>query len=290
MGYGAICATQDAVLGGASTRDGESLADLETLYAELEKVRRFGFNPSELERVKTEWMRSAEKAYDARNDVESGSRVGTYLSNFSNNTPMLSDEMEFQLKKQMIPMIDLNSINAIAQQLVKHDNQVVVIRSPEKEGVAVPSEDDVKAMLAKVNTMDLVAYEESGVNEPLIPEGTVLKGSPIAKVENGVFGSKVWTLKNGIKVVFKPTDFKADELRMSAIALGGTSNIATEDMVTASFVTTTMTRSGVGNFSLVDLQKQLAGKSASISLSVDDYMTDINGSCSPKDVETMFQL
>ena len=39
-----------------------------------------------------------------------------------------------------------------------------------------------------------------------------------------------------------------------------------------------------------DLKKQLSGKSASVQPSVENYASEMNGFCSPKDLETMFQL
>ena len=47
---------------------------------------------------------------------------------------------------------------------------------------------------------------------------------------------------------------------------------------------------GLGNFSNVDLEKVLAGKKASISASVNGLTERVNGSCSPKDLETLMQL
>ena len=71
---------------------------------------------------------------------------------------------------------------------------------------------------------EVTAYEDNVVKEPLIPEGTVLKGSPVKKTaEDAKLGTTEWTLANGAKVVVKHTDFKADEVRMSAVAKGGLS-------------------------------------------------------------------
>ena len=47
---------------------------------------------------------------------------------------------------------------------------------------------------------------------------------------------------------------------------------------------------GVGAFSLIDLQKVLAGKAVSVSPGIGSLYEGINGSASPDDIETMFQL
>ena len=51
-----------------------------------------------------------------------------------------------------------------------------------------------------------------------------------------------------------------------------------------------MSVGGLGNFSAVDLEKVLAGKKASVSYGIGDKTETVNGSCSPKDFETMMQL
>ena len=289
-GYGSLTDHQDVVQAIAIARDGEAAKAFEALYAEVEKAQRFGFTMSELERERAEVLRSAEKGYDNRNDRRNGQLVQAYLRAFRTNSAIPSAETEYELVKQIVPMLDLNSINAVAKEIFKQKDNVVIITAPEKAEIPVPSNEDILAIINKVRGEELKPYEDNVVKEPLIPEGTVLKGSPVAKTTTDKFGSTVWTLKNGIKVVVKTTDFKADELRISAKALGGTSLVANEDIYTASLIDMTIEQSGIGKFKATDLQKQLAGKDVGFAFSMDDYTATGSGTCSPKDIETQLQL
>lgn len=289
-GYGSLTDHQDVVQAIAIARDGEAAKAFEALYAEVEKAQRFGFTMSELERERAEVLRSAEKGYDNRNDRRNGQLVQAYLRAFRTNSAIPSAETEYELVKQIVPMLDLNSINAVAKEIFKQKDNVVIVTAPEKAEAPVPSNEDILAIINKVRGEELKPYEDNVVKEPLIPEGTVLKGSPVAKTTTDKFGSTVWTLKNGIKVVVKTTDFKADELRISAKALGGTSLVANEDIYTASLIDMTIEQSGIGKFKATDLQKQLAGKDVGFAFSLDDYTATGSGSCSPKDIETQLQL
>lgn len=289
-GYGALTDYQDVMQAIAIARDGEVEKAFEALYAEVEKAQRFGFTMSELERERAEVLRSNEKGYDNRNDRRNGELVWKYLNAFRTNSPIPSAETEYELVKQIVPMLDLNSLNAIAKELFKQKDNVVIVTAPEKADAPVPTNEQMLAIMNKVRGAELQPYEDNVVKEPLIPEGTVLKGSPVAKTTTDKFGSTVWTLKNGIKVVVKPTDFKADELRISAKALGGASLVANEDIYTASLVDMTIEQSGIGKFKATDLQKQLAGKDVGFSFSMDDYTATGSGTCSPKDIETQLQL
>ena len=289
-GYGSLTDHQDVVQAIAIARDGEAAKAFEALYAEVEKAQRFGFTMSELERERAEVLRSAEKGYDNRNDRRNGQLVQAYLRAFRTNSAIPSAETEYELVKQIVPMLDLNSINAVAKEIFKQKDNVVIITAPEKAEIPVPSNEDILAIINKVRGEELKPYEDNVVKEPLIPEGTVLKGSPVAKTTTDKFGSTVWTLKNGIKVVVKTTDFKADELRISAKALGGTSLVGNEDIYTAALLDMTIEQSGIGKFKATDLQKQLAGKDVGFAFSLDDYTATGSGSCSPKDLETQLQL
>ena len=289
-GYGSLTDHQDVVQAIAIARDGEAAKAFEALYAEVEKAQRFGFTMSELERERAEVLRSAEKGYDNRNDRRNGQLVQAYLRAFRTNSAIPSAETEYELVKQIVPMLDLNSINAVAKEIFKQKDNVVIITAPEKAETPVPSNEDILAIINKVRGEELKPYDDNVVKEPLIPEGTVLKGSPVAKTTTDKFGSTVWTLKNGIKVVVKTTDFKADELRISAKALGGTSLVGIEDIYTAALLDMTIEQSGIGKFKATDLQKQLAGKDVGFAFSLDDYTATGSGSCSPKDLETQLQL
>ena len=293
MGSGEIgvIPTLNATTFVAMTQDGKLAEGLEAIYTEMEKVRRYGFTQGEFERAQNDLMRRAERAYANRNDRRNGEFVQTYLNNYSKNTPMPDAETEWQLDSMLIKMINVEAVNGFAQQVIYPRNQVIVVTAPEKEGIVNPTAEELLAIREKVANAEIEAYEDNTVKEPLIPEGTVLKGSPVKKTaQDATLGMTEWTLANGVKVVVKPTTYKADEVRMSAVAKGGLSILSDEEFYMGEMMPAFNSMSGVGKFSATDLKKQLSGKSASVQPSVENYASAVNGYCSPKDLETMMQL
>ncbi|MBO7197606.1 MAG: insulinase family protein [Tidjanibacter sp.] len=275
----------------AQPREGEMLKAFEAIYTEFEKVRRFGFTPSEFERAQTNVLRRNQQSYDRRNDRRNSEFVSRYTNNFRKNTPIYSVEDEWKLDSTLISSLDLNTLNQYAQQAkFTTNNHVVLMSQPEKESLAVPTTAEVEAIIAAVNAAELQPYADTSVKKPLIPEGTKLKGSKVKSTSEDKFGNTIWTLKNGVRVVLKPTDFNADQISVRAIAHGGTSIIATEDMAMADQLSTFNSYQGVGEFSMTDLNKQLAGKAARVSMSLGGSTHGLAASCSPKDLETMLQL
>ncbi|MDR2652210.1 MAG: insulinase family protein [Prevotellaceae bacterium] len=284
-----MTASCDAVMGTVMAREGESLIALESLYGELEKIRRFGFTESEFEIAKANYLKEAEVYYNNRNDNRHRDYIYSYINNFAYNHAIPDDETDWKLTNEFLSNLNVNAINMFAKQLITLENQIVMIEAPEKQGT-YPAEAEVKAVIEKVRAAELEAYKDDVVKQPIIPEEIVLKGSPVAKEETDKFGSTVWTLQNGVKVVVKQTDFKADEIVISISARDGSSNVSDDDYNTASYMPTVMARSGIGKLNAIDLNKQLAGKTAYVRINVSDYNTVVSAGGSPKDIETILQL
>ena len=286
-----IIPTLNATAFTAMTQDGKLAEGFEALYTEMEKIRRHGFTQSEFERAQENLMRQVERTYANPNDRINEQFVNIYLENYRKNEPMPDAETEWKLDSMLIKMLNVETVNAFAKETIQPTNQVIVITAPEKEGIANPTEEEILAIREKVTASEIEAYEDDVVKEPLIPEGTQLKGSPVKKtVENKEYGATVWTLANGTQIVVKPTKFKADEVRMNAQSKGGLSILPDAEYYMGEMMPAVSSMSGVGKFSATELRKQLSGKSATVQPSVGEYASAVNASCSPKDIETMLQL
>jgi zinc protease len=97
-------------------------------------------------------------------------------------------------------------------------------------------------------------------------------------------------LSNGITVTFKHTDFKNDQLLMSAVRPGGKNNYGLADKYNAEYMMSVISSMGVGNFSPLDLKKALSGKTVSVHPAMSQVTTGFSGSSSIKDAEAMMQL
>ena len=286
-----ICPTLDGLTLGVNTKDGGLKTGFAAALTELERIRRHGFTEAEFERAKAQVLRREEQAYTNRNDRMNGQYVQRYLSAFRRNTAFPPAELEWKMDSAIIAQMPLDAVNQVYKQYITDHNNVVIANAPKKDGVVNPTEADVLEVLKAVKASEIAPYKDNTVKEPLIANPEALKGSKVKKVaKNETLGTTEWTLKNGIKVVVKPTTFKADEVSIRMVAQSGVSNLTDEDYYTGKYMPMAMGQMGVGKFSSTELRKQLSGKSASTSVSPDDYTTTIAGSGSPKDLETIMQL
>ena len=286
-----ICPTLDALTLGVNTKDGGLKAGFAAALTELERIRRHGFTEGEFERAKAQVLRREEQAYNNRNDRMNGQYVQRYLSAFRRGTAFPSAEIEWKTDSVIISQMPLEAVNQIYAKYVTDHNNVIIANAPKKDGVVNPTEADVLEVLKTVKASEIAPYKDNTVKVPLIDNVAALKGSKVKKVaQNATLGTTEWTLKNGIKVVVKPTTFKADEVNIRMVAQSGVSNLSDEDYYTGKYLSMAMSQMGVGKFSSTELRKQLSGKSASTAVSPDDYTTTIIGGGSPKDLETIMQL
>ena len=262
---------------------------LESLLAEGERVARFGFTDSELEREKKELLRRIEQSYAEREKTNSGAYVSEYARAFLYEEPIPGIAYEFDLFKRFIPEIGLDEVNRLASEWIVERNRVVMVNGPEKEGVKIPTDEELAVVIAAVASAEIAAYEDSVADAPLL----AAEPEPAAIVETGTIaevGITRWKLANGVEVLLKPTDFKDDEILMRAYSPGGTSLVPDEDFVPAMTASTIVSQGGVGAFNFIDLQKVLAGKAVRVSPFIASLSEGLSGNVSPQDVETLFQL
>ena len=272
-------------------KDGQAEAALTAVLTEARRAAEFGFTPTEYNRFKANFESNIDKQYSNKDKRFNSQFVGQYVQNFLNNEPIPSIDYTHETMKQLIPVLPLEAVNMVLQELVsKSDTNLVVLNfNTEKEDAVYPTEESVKKAIVTARTAEIEAYVDNVKDEPLMTE-LPKKGSIKKEVKNDLFDYTELTLSNGAIVVLKKTDLKKDQVLLRGYGYGGSGLYGDEDLPNLKMFNDVIEASGLGNFSHTELEKALAGKIASASMSLDAYREYINGSSTPKDVETMLQL
>ncbi len=274
---------------GAAVPDTGILRGFHAVLTEVERVDQHGFTASELDRARRDVLRSYEDAYAEREKSESGSYVEEYVQNFLAHEPTPGIAYEYDLVKRLLPGIGLREVNGAAKSWFNLKDRVLLVSAPDKPSVTVPSSRELLDLVDRVRESQVAAYEENLSDAPLV--AAALAPAPIAtETRDSALGLTTWTLANGVRVIAKPTDFKADEVLLNAFSPGGTSVEPDSLFLATRFASQLVTLGGVGDFSAIDLQKKLAGKTVRVSPYIGSYEEGFQGSASPKDLETLFQL
>ena len=274
---------------GARVADNGFDKGLEALLTEAARVRQYGFTDSELGREKTEMLRGMEQAYRERDKSQSGGFAAEYVRHLLKGEPIPGIEREYELYQELLPDIELEEVNTLASAWIGEENRVIMVDAPEKPGLEVPDEAELMAVFARVAEQVIEPYEDDVSDEPLVAEVP----EPADIVERGEIpelGVTTWRLANGIRVYLKPTDFQNDEILFEGYSPGGHSLVSDEDYLAASTATAVVEAGGVAGFSLIELQKKLAGKVVDVSPWIGGLREGISGSASPEDLQTMFEL
>lgn len=247
-----------------------------------------GFTESELIRAREELLANYEKAYNERNNTKTAILSRELYRHFIDNEPAPGIETEYQIMQQILPMIPVNAFNEEAKTILTAENQVIVIAEPEREGLTVITREDMLASMNNILNAEYEPYVDEVITDPLIEK--LPAPGKIKSTAAGQFGTTVFTLSNGVKVVVKPTDFKQDEIIFTAFEEGGKRSFAAEDAVNVILAPEAYGVSKLGKFDRIKLGKYLAGKNASLGFEIGNTANTLSGKSTVKDLPSLMEL
>ena len=287
--YGGFVRGSDVYFLSATVKDGGIQRGLEAILREARRVDQHGFLQAELDRAKASQLRSLESAYQERDKTESGNYAAEYINYFLTAEPTPGITWEYETAKRVLPTVTLQDVNSLGRLWITEKNRVLAVSAPTGPNAAVPSAGELLNTFRKVDGETVNAWTESVSDAPLVATPPA-KGRVVSEAKIAELNVTDWKLSNGIRVVVKPTDFKADEIIIQAYSPGGTSLIADADFVEASLATLAVGRGGVATFDATELGKKLAGKRAGVNFGIGSLNETISAAGSPKDIETILQL
>lgn len=288
-GQGRWLRTKEFVSLGAAVENNGFEPGLEALLTEAERVRQHGFTQAELSRTKKEMLRGMEQSYRERDKQPSRNFAGEYVRHLLIDEAIPGLAEEYALYQQHVPTISLEEVNALASEWNSGRNRVITVDAPESAGVRVPTQAELLAVFARVESRQVEPYREDVSDAPLVdnlpPPGQIAARDSIPEL-----GVALWTLSNGVRLQLKATDFKNDEILFSSHSPGGHSLVEDADYIAAATAASVVREGGVGAFDQIELEKKLAGKVVGVSPSIGTLQEGLSGSASPQDLQTMFEL
>ncbi|MBQ7180402.1 MAG: insulinase family protein [Bacteroidaceae bacterium] len=281
-----VAKTKDAFDATVIMKDGRYLEGIAAMYRELLRASRFGFTEGEYDRFKQEYLSQLDAAYERRNKVENTSYVQEYVRHFLDGEPSPGIEYEHETMKSLVPQLPLQMINQTIAQLPA-TNRAIALYLPDKEGIEYPTEEQILKALQAVDEEQIEGLQEEVNNDPLVPE--LSSDVTVKKEGDDVYGAKLITLSNGIRVHVLKTDYAPNQISMRAVSWGGSSLYPDADYLLVDNAPM-VSLGGWGSFTASQLQKRLAGIQASVSPTLNDRTEGLEGSCVKKDLETMMQL
>ena len=267
-----------------------AVAAVQQVYREFLRAAKGGFTEGEYQRAKAELLSQLEKQYNERKDRKNESYSKEYVRFFVDNIPAPGIEFEKPVYEQLAQFINVDAINQLLPQTISEDNRVLLACMPENEKYTIPTEEQFAAAFESVDNEELEPYKDEMREDPLIP-ALPAPGKVVSTTHNDMWDATEYTLSNGVKVIVKPTDFKANEIIFSAIAKGNAGTSIPADKAAAfKYFPIAQQSLGLNDYSNSDLKKYLQGKQAGVSFAIGDYYRMFNGSTTVKDLPTLMEI
>ncbi|MEA3451756.1 MAG: insulinase family protein, partial [Bacteroidota bacterium] len=253
---------------------------------EILRAKQFGYTQGELDRQKNVLLSGMKKQFDDRNKISSDKWAGALHSNFSiSQAPAMNIEHEYKLYQVFLAQITLDDVNKAIKQMIIDKNTVITVTAP--DGFVI-SENEILEVFNKAKTAKLTPYEEEDVADNLITKEPKA-GTVVSEQKDDITGTTTWVLSNGIKVIFKPTDFKDNQILMKGYSFGGYS-MYPNDIFSAKHAASIANKSGVGVFNSSQLTKFMSDKNTSCSPFVNLLSEGFGGNTTIDDFPTMMKL
>ena len=288
-GGGGMARTMETFNLSVRTEDGKIAPGLAAAVTELKRAQEFGFDAGEFDRARESYLADLQNVYNERDRTENSDYAGEYVGYFLDREPSPGIAFEYQESNRLVPTITLEETNAALRRMITPDNRVIAVMAPEKDGLAIPAEPEIRAAFDQGWAASVTPWVDSVADRPLMAEkpkaGTVTARRSIPEL-----GVTVLTLSNGVEAWLKPTDFKNDEIIFSASSLGGASLADPADYPEAARAPAIIGEQGVGGFKPAELEKLLSGKLVNGRPYIGNYTHGLGGDCAPKDLEVALQL
>lgn len=289
IGYSNFIGSTDIYGAQAACKEGKILEAIESLMKEDYRVLKYGFVQTELDRAKTSLLERLERASNEVDKTESANFASEYVDNYLHHDPIPGAKREYNYAKKLMDGINLNEINALAKDWITPENFVAVVTAPEKEGVKVPSKNEVLNVITDSKLKDVEPYVDTYQEKEIIYKNTLRPGSIVKTEEIPAIKATKVTLNNGIEVILKKTNYKNDEILFTATSKGGKSLYAVKDLASLDFAADIIDRSGISELDYNTLTKKLKTKQAGVTPYIDAMTEGLQGSSTPKDLEFFFQ-
>ena len=288
--------TKEAFSLSVSCKQESILGGIIAAVAACERVRQQGFSQDELTRAKAFRLNHDERKWNERNDRTNSRLVSLCVQHFLACEPLISIDKQWELTQKFDREVTLSEVNEAVRQLITDQNQVCIMYAPDKETVALPSEQQIEDVILATQRQQYAQYEDTESGLTLDEYFSNLQ-SQISKLNPQIIEEKPYkhgytelTLSNGMKVYVRQTDFNQNTVQLTMKADGGTSMYSLDDLPHFGIISSAVTEGGVGQWDAITLRKKLTGKSVRVQTSVGSRQQTISGGASLKDVETMFQL
>jgi zinc protease len=260
-----------------------------SVLREKESMSRYGFTKAELERAKRAYIAALRRLASEQDKQESSRYVQDLADHFLKKTVVTDIAWDLAAAENLLPHISVKDIARAAQDYFAQGDLTLFVMAPDTEGPSLPSKERLAALVEEARKAAVPRPKEESLHEGLLEQAPA-PGAVINEEVDRDTDAVIWELGNGARVILKETANKNNEIVLYALARGGTTSAAPEKEKSARLAAEMLAASGLGPYSLQDLQKKLLDKQVSVSFWTSRFTRGFQGSSTGGDIKTFFEL
>lgn len=256
------------------------------MVQEMNRMRRFGVTPDELQRHIHKVMTDLENSYLERDSNHSMHLINELLAFVRYGEPITGIEYELQMAKALLPQITEEDIMNEMSSWLSENGALCYAVANEQDSIEPEALEEfyTQAMALPIAPPD--KYDAQATLMPHVP----VPGRITAKSFDQGHGLYHYTLSNGAQVWVYPTDHEADSIHFQSYAWGGLSMLADEDVKAALFVPHFVELSGLGMHDYASMMRMTSTIQSRIEPFCEANRHGFMGGTALKDLEQMFQI
>ena len=140
-----------------SCKENNILGGLIAAVGVAERIRQHGFTQSELNIAKGLKLNHDERKFRERDDRRNSKYVSACIQHFLNSEPLLSVEQQLELTRRFDREVTLAEVNEAVRELITDKNQVAILYAPDKEGLVLPTEEQIEDVILAAQQLRMQA-------------------------------------------------------------------------------------------------------------------------------------
>ena len=258
---------------GAMLKEKEVEAGISEVIRQMKKLSVYGPASWEIDGEKSELLMFMKNAYKNKESREHDEIASEITADYLEGYVFTDIENEVNVFEEVISEISYEDILKKSQEIYANSNKTFFLAAPEKKGLQIPSNDDIKKIIASVKNEKL-AGETRTDNKPILSHKYSPSGEIFKKIEEKDFLR--YQLSNNMEVILKETDFDKDRILIKLISKGGSSLMNEKEYIASKIAPQIIFSSGIGNLSPVETDVFMKGKNIEFHPYIADYTEGID--------------
>ena len=262
---------------------------LPSLLIEVERARRHGFTPQELDSAKADFLARVEQAAQTESTRDARFFLSVMNHALTDEEQPQSAGQSLELQQQLLPGITLQEVARAFATAFAPDARATLVTLPERKDVAVPSKDQILALVNAAMAKKIEPWQGAERITNLL-DSVPKPGTIAERRHDDVLDVTSVTFANNVRLHYRFMDFKKNDVTVTITLAGGKIRETEANRGITSLATQPLVQPATSRFSSTALQDYMTGKKVTVNAQQTEDTVRLLVSGTPEALEDGLQL